>query len=306
MVTAFQPQSQPQSQPLSPPQVFNRNLVRLHRDRAARMISNGTSDDFLYVELANRLNDCLEDVKRSFPRVLDLGCRAGTLWPLVKQRCGQDLYLQADPSAAMVSLARQNGNPSFVVEEEALAIGDEQFDLILCGGGLHWVNDLPGTLMQIRKALKPDGLFLGVCISGATLADAEHVMLQTETDLSGGVSPRFSPSFDLKEATGLLQRAGFALPVGDLQTLTVDHSHPFKLMQDLRAMGETNAHTGQLKHFSPRNLLPTFASNFMDSQNENGRIATNFDLMFLSGWAPHASQQQAPKPDTSKFDFSLT
>lgn len=271
------------------------------------MIAEGTSDDFLYVEIAQRLADCLADVNRTFSRVLDLGCRAGTLWPLVKDRCGGDLYLQADPSEAMTRLAAENGNPSFVVEEENLSLGEERFDLILAGGGLHWVNDLPGTLSQIKRALKPDGLFLGVFISGATLETAKEIMLETELDLMGGVSPRFSPSFDLKEASGLLQRAGFALPVGDLQTLTVDHSHPFKLLQDLRALGETNAHAQQIKHFSARMLLPTFAANLMQkgetTRNEDTRLNTCFDLMFLSGWAPDASQQQPLKPGSAKHSL---
>lgn len=287
----------------TPPLVFDRKLIRLHRDRAARMIATGQSDDFLYVEIAERLADCLADVNRTFPRVLELGCRTGNLWPLVEDRCGAELYLQADPSEAMVKMAVQNGNPSFVVEEEALALGENQFDLILAGGGLHWVNDLPGTLAQIKRALKPDGLFLGVCISGDTLQTAKETMLSTEVEVSGGASPRFSPTFDLKDATGLLQRAGFALPVGDLQTLTIDHSHPFKLMQDLRAMGETNAHVGQIKHFSPRMLLPAFAAKMLEI-SDSDRITTQFDLMFLSAWSPHASQQQPLKPGTAKHSLA--
>jgi len=224
--------------------VFDRALLRLRRDRAAgRLHAHG----FLLGELAARLTDRLLDFKRRFPRALDLGCHTGELGRALGGTGAVDLMFQADPSAAM---ARQAGALAVSAEEDALPFGFATLDLVVSAWSLHWVNDLPGALVQIRRALKPDGLFLAALAGSGTLGELRESLIEAELDSERGAGPRVSPFMDGRELAALLERAGFALPVVDVDRITVTYADAFALMRDLRGMGESNALLEQRRGFS--------------------------------------------------------
>jgi NADH dehydrogenase [ubiquinone] 1 alpha subcomplex assembly factor 5 len=270
--------------------VFDRRAVRRHRDRAA---ANFHQHDFLFREIGDRLLDRLEDMARRFPLALDLGCRTGHLARHIGARGGIERLISADLSAGMAGLAQQ---PRIVADEEALPFAPARFDLVMSNLALHWTNDLPGALLQIRQILKPDGLLLAALFGGETLIELREALLGAEIDLAGGASPRLSPVLDLPDAGMLLQRAGFALPVVDTDILTVTYPDALALMRDLRGMGETNAAQERLRHPTRRAILAEAASRYAarhaDSQ---GRIAARFQVIFLTGWAPSDSTPKAAR-----------
>jgi SAM-dependent methyltransferase len=186
-------------------------------------------------------------------------------------------------------------------DEEALPFGPDSFDLIVSLLALHAVNDLPGAIVQIRRTLRPDGLFLGCLLGGNTLSELRTSFAEAESELEGGASPRVSPFADLRDLGGLLQRAGLALPVADIDTAIVRYATPFRLLQDLRAMGLTN--TLRLRRRTPlrRGTLARMAEIYADRfADPDGRVRATFDLVWLSGWAPHASQQTPLRPGSAK------
>ena len=268
--------------------VFDRRAVRIHRDRAAGRIS---MHDFLLREIASRLIERLEDVKRDFPVALDLGCHTGELGHALRDHDKIEFAVSCDLSPAMVSKA---GGPRVAADEESLPFGKGSFDLIISLLSLHWVNDLPGTFLQIHSSLKPDGLFLGAMLGGQTLKELRQALAEAEIAAEGGLSPRISPFADVRDAGDLLQRAGFALPVADSETLTVVYPDPLKLMTDLRGMGETNATIERRKSFTRRaTLLDGLARYRSAFENTDGTVPATFQVIYLSGWSPHESQ---PKP----------
>jgi SAM-dependent methyltransferase len=188
-----------------------------------------------------------------------------------------------------------------VGDEEMLPFRPESFDLAVSLLALQGVNDLPGALVQARRALKPDGLFLGCLLAGATLTELRQAFAAAEAEVEGGISPRVAPFADVRDLGGLLQRAGFALPVADVEAVTVRYPDPFALMRDLRAMGLTNALVHRRKTPLRRaTLLPAaaiYAERFADA---DGRLRATFELAWLSGWAPHASQQRPLRPGSAK------
>ncbi|NQV58290.1 MAG: methyltransferase domain-containing protein [Alphaproteobacteria bacterium] len=269
------------------PAIFDRRAVRRHRDRAAA----GLADyDFLLREVADRLADCLPDIKRSFPTALDLGCHGGQLSEVLAGRGGIEWLLQCDLSPAM--LAHASG-PRLVADEEALPFAEARFDLIISVLSLHWVNDLPGTLAQIRRALKPDGLFLAAMLGGGSLEELRQALLAAEIEVMGGASPRVSPFVDPHDAGALLQRAGFALPVVDTDQIVLSYADPFAMMAELRGLGENNAVAERQSHFTRRAVIQAGARHYHQSYGDSdGRIPATFQIITLSGWAPHDSQQQ--------------
>ncbi|MBT3359270.1 MAG: methyltransferase domain-containing protein [Rhodospirillales bacterium] len=272
----------------NPTQIFDRRIVRLHRDRAAAHLD---ANDFLRREVAERLLDRLGDIKRSFPTALDLGCATGTLGRMLSGEGGIETLVQCDLSPRMVERA---GGLRAVADEEALPFANARFDLVLSCLNLHWVNDLPGTLVQIRRALKPDGLFLAAVFAGGTCTELRQALSAAELEVEGGMSPRVSPFAEVRDAGNLLQRAGFALPVADSDTLRVSYPDPMKLMSDLRAMGETNAVAERRKNFPRRETLALSAAKYAEQfADADGRIPATFEVVFLTAWAPHPSQ---PKP----------
>ncbi len=276
------------------PQVFDRKAQRDHRDRASRRFAD---HDFLFRMGAERLTDRLLDIKRQFPQALDLGCRGGSVAGALagSSNFGITQLIQADISSAMAVRAYQSySHPTIVCDEELLPFRSESFDLILSNLSLHWVNDLPGSLIQIRQSLRPDGLFCASLFGAGTLSELRDVFLEAEMDLKSGVSLRVSPFAEVRDLGGLLQRAGFSLPVVDTDKITVTFTDVFQLMADLRGMGETNAIFDRQKTFTGREIFAKAAALYAQRYGmEDGRIPASFHVITLTAWAPHASQ---PKP----------
>jgi NADH dehydrogenase [ubiquinone] 1 alpha subcomplex assembly factor 5 len=269
--------------------IFDRRLLRERRARSARDLH---AHDFLLSEIAERLCDRLSDIARSFPLALDLGARDGLLARTLQGRGGIETLVQCDPAPVNARRTTQAG-PSLVADEELLPFQAQCFDAVLSNLALHWVNDLPGALAQIRNSLKPDGLFLASLFGAGTLAELRTCLMEAELAELGGASPRVSPFAELQDAAGLLQRASFALPVADVDTLTVTYGDFFALLRDLRGMGETNALIERLKHPTRRTIFARAAAIYQDRfADRDGRLRATFQVLFLTGWAPHESQQQ--------------
>lgn len=284
--------------------VFNRRRVRAHRDRAARTWDD---HDFLKREVTDRLLERLDDIKRTFTRVLDLGCHGGEAAARLRQRPGVAFVAACDLSPRFAARAREAaGVPAVAADEEALPFAPGSFDLVISVLDLHWANDLPGALIQARRLLKPDGLFLGAILGGETLFELRRSLMETEMEMRGGLAPRISPMAEVRDAGGLLQRAGFALPVVDSDTLTVAYPHAFRLMADLRGMGEGNAVLSCPPGVPPRGLFPAMAQRYQalypDTERDPGQedgIAATFQVLYLAGWAPDDSQPQPLKPGSA-------
>jgi len=281
------------------PQVFDRALIRR---RLARALAEG-GEDFLSARVAEDLRERLSVVRRDFRRVLDLG----TPRPDVAAMLAGTLPEAEITRMAPVPAAGDAGRRREVVgDEERQPFAPGSFDLVVSCLSLHAVNDLPGALVQVRRALKPDGLFLGCLFGGGTLGELRQALSIAESEVAGGVSPRVAPFSDLRDLGGLLQRAGFALPVADVEPLTVRYGTLFRLFSDLRAMGATNALT--LRHKAPlrRAILmraaEVYAARFADA---DGRLRASFDLVWLSGWAPHENQQKPLKPGSARMSLEV-
>jgi SAM-dependent methyltransferase len=219
---------------------------------------------------------------------------------ILAARGGIERLIQCDLSPAMAGRAAFNGCPTLAADEEFLPFASESFDLILSCLDLHWVNDLPGTLLQIRQSLKPDGLFLAVLFGLGTLNELRDCLIEAEVEIRGGASPRVSPFADGRDGAGLLQRAGFALPVADVETITVTYPDALALMHDLAHMGESNAARARSDRFAGRELFGRAAALYAERHGEkDGRVPARFRLLFLTGWAPHESQQLALRPGSA-------
>lgn len=281
------------------PTVFDRALVRRRRDRAAPRFSE---HDFLFAETAERLAERVGMVRREFPCVLDLGCHHGVTGRRIAATKTVETLVSCDLSAAMAARA---GGHAVVADEEALPFADGAFDLVVSTLSLHWVNDLPGALIQIRRALRPDGLFLGAMLGGVTLTELRRHLLEAELDLTGGAAPRVSPFADLRDAGNLLQRAGFALPVADTEVVTVTWSNLFGLLADLRGMGETGALVERPRRPLRRAVLLEAARRYAAQHAEpDGRIPASFEIVHLLGWAPDPSQQRPLRPGSGRIDLA--
>ena len=251
--------------------VFNRGTVNCHRNRAAE---NFRDHDFLISETGERLCDRLDDVNRQFPIALDLGCRTGGLSRIIGKRGGIKKMIQCDISKAMCDHADKL---VVVSDEEFIPFAPKSFDLVISNLTLHWVNDLPGCLTQIRQTLKKDSLFLASMLGGETLKELRQSLSKAELTIKGASTQRISPFADVKDAGNLLQRSGFSLPVADTETITVSYPDPLKLMNDLRAMGESNATTDAYKGLTSPKLLMEAARFYVeDFANADGRIQLVF------------------------------
>ncbi len=268
---------------VDPAQIFDRTVVRKHRDRAATTFA---AHDFLVREAAERLSERLEETLHTFPLVLDLGCHTGLLADLAITRGGAKTVIQTDMSLAMATTAASTGHPVVVADEEWLPFAPESFDAVLSCLSLHWVNDLPGTLVQIKRILKPGGLFLAAMLGGETLRELRQALAEAEINQEGGLSPRVSPFADVRDLGGLLQRAGFAHPMVDMDSLTVSYADPFRLLSDLRGMGETNA----LRHRRKTPLRRQTLFHALHLYREafagavDGRVPATFQILTLTGW----------------------
>ena len=274
-----------------PSLVFDRSALRQRRNRAAR---DWDRQAFLKREIAERLVERLDDIRRTFPLALDIGCHGDEVALALSGRGTIGQLIRADLG---LGFARRACGPAVVADEEALPFAAGRFDLVLSAMDLHWVNDLPGALIQIRRILKPDGLFLGAMLGGATLWQLRQALAAAESEIEGGLSPRVSPFADLRDAAGLLQRTGFALPVADSETIEVEYENALALMRELGAMGESNLVADRRRGFMRRATLLRAAEIYSERFSlPSGRVAASFEVLYLHGWAPHESQQKPLKP----------
>jgi NADH dehydrogenase [ubiquinone] 1 alpha subcomplex assembly factor 5 len=267
---------------LEPILLFDRRAWRLHRDRAVR----SGCVDFLHAEMADRLTDRLDDVNRCFRVALDLGAYNGAVSRALKRRPGIERVVAADPSLAF--LARLDGT-RVAADPELLPFREGGFDLAVSALALHWVGDLPGALVQLRRVLKPGGLFLAAMFGGSILVELRTVLLEAELIEEGGASPRVSPAADLADIAALLLRTGFAMPVADAEKITVTYLDALALMRDLRGMGETNALSARRRTPLRRRTLARAAALYAERFGlHDGRIPATFEILFMTGWAPEA------------------
>ena len=272
--------------------IFDRRLLRARRQRAAAL----GPERFLIDRVADELGERLAAVLRHFDVAVDLGTPTDAVRRVLAASGKVDVIVAAAPAVT------RGEAPSLGVlaDEEALPFADGSLDLVVSGLALQFVNDLPGTLIQIRRALKPDGLLLAALIGGDSLTELRQAFAAAESEIEGGVSPRVAPLADVRELGGLLQRAGFALPVVDSDRLTVRYESVFALMRDLRRMGATNVlserRRSPLKRATLRRMTDIYAERFADP---DGRLRATFEVAWLSGWAPHDSQQKPLKPGSA-------
>jgi len=277
--------------------VFDRSLVRRRRERA-RPGYPGFA--FLEEAVAERVAERLEDIRRRFPLAVELGARSGALGRLLRASGKVDTLIQTDLSPAW-AIARAADGPAAAVDEEALPFADGSLDAVFGALSLHWVNDLPGTLAQVRRALKPDGLMLLAMLGGETLVELRDALFEADSEVTGGVSPRVSPFADLRDAAGLLQRAGFALPVADADTIPVTYATAFHLMRDLRGMGEGNSVLERSRRPARRALFARAAEIYAERfAGPDGRVPARFQVLYLTAWAPSADQPKALRPGSAR------
>lgn len=276
----------------------------LSRQRECRTLVRGKRH-FLLDRVAEDLADRLSGITREFNDCLDLSPRAGAVASEASRHLASPRWVHAPTAIAPGSGLRSGQKGSSVslaiCDEEWLPFSSDTFDLVVSGLGLHRANDLPGVLLQINRALRPDGLFLASLFGGGTLGELRAALMQAETEISGGVSPRVMPFAEVSELGGLMQRAGFALPVADVERVTVRYSSVFGLFDDLRSMGESNVLHARSRKFMQRGLLmraaEIYAERFADA---DGKLRATFDIVTLTGWHPHKSQQQPLKPGSAK------
>ncbi len=270
------------------PLIFDRRLHRLRRDRAAATVAQVAP---VLEAAAERLLDRLDDITHRFHRALEIGGR-GVVAPMLRAR-GVGFVASMDLSPRMAAL---NGGPALAGDEEWLPFAPESFDLVVANLSLHWVNDLPGALVQIRRALKPDGLFLAALPGLGTLQPLRESLAAAEAEARGGISPRVSPFPELRDLAGLLQRAGFALPVADAEDIPLAYATPLGLVRDLRAAGETNAVLARDPRTPPRAMLPQALSALAGADET---IPMPLRLLVMTGWAPHESQSKPARPGSA-------
>jgi SAM-dependent methyltransferase len=254
--------------------VFDRKAVRHHRDRAARTVD--LVQDILR-DAAERLLDRLDDTTRRFADALDVGGR-GMVAPPLRGRGMR--VVSCDLSAAM---AARNGGLCVAADEECLPFAPSSFDLVIASLSLHWVNDLPGTLLQLRQILRPGGLLLASLPALGTLAELRSALTEAEDEVSGRVSPRVSPFPELRDCAHLLQRAGFTVPVADVEDIRLLYANPFALLSELRAAGETNAIRQRCRSAPARTLFPAALAKL---PAEDDRVAVTLRMAVMTGWAP--------------------
>lgn len=277
------------------PPLFDTPLLTARRERAAA--SAGTHD-FLLRRVVEDLAERLAIVQRRFPVALDLGAHHGVLGREIGQIPSVETLISLEPAPRLLAEApghRVLGRP------DMLPFGDASLDLVVSGLALQLVDDLPGTLVQIRRALKPDGLLLAALLGGSTLTELREAWLAAEAEMLGGASPRVAPFADVRDLGGLLQRAGFALPVADSDIVTVTYETPLALMRDVKGMGASNMLVERRRTPVTRGLLLRAAEIYVERFGlESGRVPATFEILTLTAWAPHESQQQPLKPGSAK------
>jgi SAM-dependent methyltransferase len=278
-----------------PVQIFDRALIDARRRRALRQPTAGA--DFLLRAAADDLIERLPAIKRNFALAVDLA----TPLPLLADRLAANGDIEGIVRLDRLAETLPGERPAVVGDPELLPFAAESLDLVVSALALQWVADLPGALAQIRRALRPDGLMLVNLLGGDTLHELRECLTIAEAELTGGAAPRVAPFAELRQLGALLQRAGFALPVVDQDRLTVRYDDALALMRDLRAMGATNALVERRRKPLRREVLFRTAALYQQRFSDaDGRIRATFDIVSLSGWAPHASQQQPLRPGSAR------
>jgi SAM-dependent methyltransferase len=272
------------------PIIFDRALLRARRRRARAL----GAETFLIDRVATDLAERLSAVLRQFDVAVDLGTATDAVRAALTDLASVGTLVAANPDVTALDA------PAVAADEEALPFRDASLDLVVSALALHYVNDLPGALIQIRRALKPDGLFLAAMLGGDTLTELRQSFAEAESQIEGGISPHVAPFIDVRQMGALLQRAGLALPVTDVDRLTVRYSSAFTLMAELRRMGATNALSERrrtpLRRATLLRMAEIYAKRFAD---RDGKIRATFEIVWLSGWAPHESQQKPLKPGSA-------
>lgn len=278
------------------PIVFDRKALADRRRRAIRNAVPGA--DFLVDIAADEIAARLDAVSRSFGTAVAIGGPTDALARAVASSGKAERVLRAD----LFARGPDGAHPAdLVLDDEILPFADASLDLVVSGLTLQWVNDLPGTLVQIRRALRPDGLFLATFAGADTLGELRQAFLAAESEASGGASPHVAPFADLRDLGALLQRTGFALPVTDQDRLTLRYASPLHLMRELAAMGAGNVLAGRARGLMPPSLLARAAGHYAEAAADpDGRVRATISLVSLSGWAPHESQQKPLRPGSAK------
>ena len=281
----------------APAPLFDRPLLNARLDRAWATAASGAPADFLLVRAAQELGERLGMVKRAFQACADVATPGPHAALALAALTGIESILRVAPTRASLG---EGGFAGAVADGEDFALADGGYGLVVSLLALHHVNDLPGALIQMRRALRPDGLMMACLLGGDTLNELRRSLIQAEGEISHGASPRVAPFADLRALGGLLQRAGFALPVADVDRVVARYADMGALMRDLRAMGAANALCARSRKPLRRDVLARagalYAERFSDP---DGRIRATFDLAWISGWAPHGSQPKPLKPGSA-------
>jgi SAM-dependent methyltransferase len=274
--------------------LLRRRLARAHRagDRRAAFLIDRVTEDIV---------ERLATIERRFEVAVAHGGQTSALADALLASGKVESVVRFEPTTAALA----SDGDGVVGDEEALPFAPASLDLFVSALALQWTNDLPGALIQIRAALRPDGLILAALTGGQTLAELREALAAAESELRGGASPRVAPAADVRDLGALLQRAGFALPVVDRDALTVRYASAFDLFRDLRAMGATNASPERERRPTPKSVFlraaEIYAERFADS---DGRVRATFEIVSLSGWAPHESQQKPAQRGSGRISLA--
>ena len=275
-------------------QLFDRKLLRARR---ARFASEIAAHEFLLAHVAVEIAERVEVMLRSFPRALDLGAYRGLLGQKVAALKSVGEMVYAESAFALAALCP---GPALVCDEDLLPFKDASLNLIVSGLALHRVNDLPGALVQIRRALCPDGLFIGALLGARSLIELREALIAAEAEEQGGASPRVAPFGDVRDYGALLQRTGFALPVADADVLRMTYASPRELMREVRVLGGGNVLSERSKAPLPRRTLDRAEAIYRERHAlPGGGVSATFEIVYLSGWAPDASQQKPLPPGSA-------
>ncbi|MGB1875719.1 MAG: methyltransferase domain-containing protein [Rhodospirillaceae bacterium] len=286
----------------APPKIFDRPRIARNRQRAASLSNSSTP---LLVNNRQQLLDRLLDVKRSFKTALNLGCRSGETSAVLSRDHGIETVVASDFAEDYVRGAQQKGFCAVACDEEWIPFGSEVFDLIIAEHSLHWTNDLPGSLIQLRRCLEPDGLFLASLFGGATLHELRDCLVEAESTVLGGITPRVSPFIDVRDAGNLLLRAGFALPVADTDLIVCEFDSLESLFNDLRRMGETNAIQERTRGLTTNRLFSAAEEIYRDRHcSKSGQLLATFEIVTLTAWSPSDSQQKPLAPGSAQNRLS--
>jgi len=274
--------------------LFDRKLLRARRARFAHEIA---AREFLLAHVAREIAERVELMLRPFPLALDLGAYHGLLGRRVAELPSVGTMIYAESAFAFAALCPR---PALVCDEDLLPFKEASLNLVVSGLALHRVNDLPGALIQIRRALVPDGLFMAALLGAGALSELREALIEAEAETQGGASPRVAPFGDVREYGALLQRAGFALPVADAETLSVLYPGPHEVMREVRALGGGNVLLARSRRPLSRQTLARAEDIYRERHSTpDGRVKASFDIVYLNGWGPAKSQQKPLKPGSA-------